>query len=316
VLEDQERAGAAGRLLSAVTSRLDAWDLTVKLVAVMVVWNEALILPTNLAYHRSIGVDEFRIIDNGSEDETAAVLAHERETHGDVHWTSAPGAFRQSQMVTGLARDAIASGAEWVLPVDADEFWWTPDGNVRPVLGEATEVGSLVCEVDNFVQRRSVHHPGRSELRTMTYRAKPTGTPEEARMLVETGKIAFVEMIYPPKQILRAAPDLVVGIGNHTAQNLAGPAQATTKIRVLHAPIRSRDALYRRAEHGRRLEAVNPSPSAGWHVRRWARLADDGKLVDDWRANSQRRGWLNVGDSRRQVLRDMRLRRAVEPFLG
>ncbi len=286
-----------------------------KLTAVMMVRNEEMVLPVNLAYHRSLGVDEFWIIDNGSTDGTIEFLSASERIHGDIHWRSVPEPLHQGEATTSIAAEAIKAGADWILPIDADEFWWSEEGALRGTLVEASDVGALVCGVDNFVQRRSVYHERSDSLMTMTYRAEPIGTTESARELVETGEIGFVEIVYPPKQILRAAGDLTIGIGNHSAENLAGPADACSTIRVLHAPIRSRSALVQRAEHGRRREAVYSSLNASWHLRRWARLADEGTIYDDWRANSQKFGRLQVGGGRRKLVRDLRLKSAVAPFV-
>lgn len=286
-----------------------------KLSAVMMVRNESLILPINMAYHRSLGVDEFWIVDNGSSDGTGEFLAASQRSHGDVRWQSDPDPPDQSDLTTSLAAQAIEAGADWILPIDADEFWWTEYGALKPRLSKNRDAGALVCSVDNFVQRRSVIKEKPNALMTMTYRADPIGTMASARGLVESGEIGFVEIVYPPKQILRSTPDLVIGPGNHSARNLAGPAEETSEIRVLHAPIRSRSALMRRAQDGKRQAPTPSGPNAGWHLRRWAKLADEGLVDNDWTANSQRFGRIHAGGNRHRLVRDLRLRDAVRPFV-
>ena len=281
----------------------------------MMVRDERTILATNLAYHRSVGVEEFFIVDNGSTDGTADILANEEHRYGDVHWRLESGPFRQSEITTALASEATAAGADWIVPIDADEFWWTDGADLPSVLGESPDVGGFLCPVDNFVQRRSVRRERTRSLLSMTYRAEPTGTVETARELVEVGESGFVEIAYPPKQILRATARLVVGTGNHTALNTAGPIEETSTLRVLHAPIRSRSRLVRRAAHGDRIAAVNADPGTGWHMRRLSRLADEGTLNAEWAASSHRFGQLSVNGRRRALVRDYRLRNAIAPFV-
>jgi hypothetical protein len=286
-----------------------------KLAAIMMVRNEASILAVNLAYHRSLGVDEFWIVDNGSRDRTTDVLATAERSQGNIRWRSEPGLLHLGEAKTSIAAEATKAGADWILPIDADEFWWSDDGALRSTLTEARTLGAFVCGVDNFVQQRSVSRDGPASLMTMVYRAEPVGTMEGARELVETRAIAFVEMVYPPKQILRASGDLIIDVGNHAAKNLAGAAEHTSAVRVLHAPIRARSVLVKRTEQGRRAAAVHPNPNTSWHLRRWARLDDEGSLSDDWRANSQRFGRLHVGGVSRRLIRDLRLRSAIAPLL-
>lgn len=173
----------------------------------------------------------------------------------------------------------------------------------------------MVCGVDNFVQRRSVIEDQPSSLATMTYSVIPNGTIETAQELVESGAIGFVEMVYPPKQILRASSELVIRMGNHSATNLAGSKLPVSTIRVLHAPIRARSKLRQRAKLGERAANQYPNSSTSWHLKRWARLATEDSLEEDWKANSQRFGRLRVGGSFHQLRRDLRLRNAVVPFL-
>jgi glycosyltransferase involved in cell wall biosynthesis len=62
-----------------------------KIAAVMTLRNEVHIAPVNLAYHHAQGIDEFWIIDNGSEDGTVEVLRVLSQRHGWIRWESDPG---------------------------------------------------------------------------------------------------------------------------------------------------------------------------------------------------------------------------------
>lgn len=286
-----------------------------KLAAVMIVRNEESLLRVNLDYHRSLGVDEFWVTDNGSTDGTAAALESQAAAHGDVFWSSHPGPYDQGVLVSGQAHRAIDGGATWIIPIDADEFWWPAAGDLRAILATADDVGGLVCSIHNFVQRRSVKVHDDASLLSMTRRAVPVGMPDQARSLVESGSIAFVEMAYPPKHILRSSPDLEIGVGNHTARNTLGALVPCHEISVLHAPLRSMRDLLEREEDGRRVAEAFESETAGWHVRRWARLAEEGQLSEDWTSNSHWCGFLGSIGSGRHLPRDLRLRNAVRPLI-
>jgi hypothetical protein len=55
-----------------------------------------------------------------------------------------------------LAREAIRQGADWVIPFDADEFWWMTGGNVREALRRVG--GRGVRRRGGPVARRPAYH--------------------------------------------------------------------------------------------------------------------------------------------------------------
>jgi hypothetical protein len=217
-------------------------------------------------------------------------------------------------MVIGLAQESTKHGADWIIAIDADEFWSTSTRPLRDVL-DTKHLGTLACDVANFVQSSHVVHDHVASLTTIIYRAEPKGRREDARRLVENGEIAFVEMAYPPKLVVRPTSSLVIGIGNHTATGFADDEGETKELIVLHAPIRARDRLSNRAEPGHRLAAIHPNSGVGWHLRRVAAMDNAGALADEWAANSYRRGALAVNGQQRPLRRDHQLRDAVLPFV-
>jgi len=143
----------------------------VKVAGLMIVRDEADILGVNLAHHRNIGIDEFWVIDNGSTDATTDTLRREA-ARGGVHWRRDDGPFVQSAMTTELARDAHRGGADWVVAVDADEFWVTDGRDLRALLRAVDDdVASLAADVVNYVQGRWVTTARAGSLLTMTRRA-------------------------------------------------------------------------------------------------------------------------------------------------
>jgi hypothetical protein len=184
-----------------------------------------------------------------------------------------------------LAHDAYRSGATWLLPTDADEFHWlkTP---LRSL--DVAGVGAWELQVANFVQLRYVRRETHHSLRTMCFRAVPVGSVAEARAMVTAGRIAFIQMRYPQKLVIRAAKDLIIFMGNHSADHLAGEVRKTSAVEILHAPMRASDSIYRRVEHARRLQSDDPE--IGWHVRRLLKIDGDEQLTAEWSANSISRG--------------------------
>jgi hypothetical protein len=160
------------------------------IVGLMLVRNEADIVRTNLLHHLAQGIDRFLVVDNGSTDGTDRAL-EELARGGRVRWTRDDGPYRQAEITTELAREAFRGGADWVLPIDADEFWYAPRGGLRHVLAESS-AGALKVQLINFVQRRDQLERSPTALLHMTCRHVPI-TVEDAAELIEGRHIAFVE---------------------------------------------------------------------------------------------------------------------------
>jgi len=290
-----------------------------RLAALMMVRNEADIVATTIRYHRGAGVTDFFVVDNGSTDGTDRVLAHLADEVPGLRWTKDDGPFAQSAVTTELARQAWAAGIDWVVPVDADEFWDPGPDGFGGVLADRPEA-ALEVPVHNFVQDRGVLALSGGNLSTMTARVHPSRLHGPgAGDAVRAGTIGYVEMDYPPKWVVRAGPDLVIHKGAHGIDGFDGPLAAATSITCLHAPLRARDVLASKAEQGRRSAALDPDPETAWHLRRWVTLEAEGRLEDDWAANSFRATGdgpvLDLPDGPVPVVEDTRLVDLVAPFL-
>jgi hypothetical protein len=125
--------------------------------------------------------------------------------------------------------------------------------------------------------------------------------------MVAAQKIAFIQMRYPPKLIIRAAKDLIINKGNHSADCLAAEIRKTSAVEILHAPMRASDSIYGRREHARRLQSDDPV--IGWHVKRLLEVDGDEQLKAEWYANSIRRGWTGPEGARVFARPDFRITR-------
>ncbi|HEY3174049.1 MAG TPA: glycosyltransferase [Thermoanaerobaculia bacterium] len=281
---------------------------------ISIVRNEADILRINVLHHLALGIDRFLIVDNGSSDGTDRVL---RELGADrrIRWTRDDGPYRQSEITTELAREAVREGARWVLPIDADEFWWASGGDLRRLLDDS-EAGALRAQVLNFVQRRDQIDSSPDALLSMTKRAPlPIGPLERVRERVESGRFAYVEMMYQPKWIFRPSTSVEVAMGNHAVTGVDGPEMDTGEIVCFHALLRSRAALELKVEQGRRVEELGLDPVQSWHARRWKRLKESGDLEREWRANSYEGNFLDVYGVPHRLVFDPRLRNLVRPWI-
>ncbi|MEO8216956.1 MAG: glycosyltransferase family 2 protein [Acidobacteriota bacterium] len=275
--------------------------------------NSADTVALNLLHHLHGGIDVMYVVDNGSTDGTTEILQRFAERF-PVHWRSDEGGFRQDEVMTALARQAAADGAAWIVPIDADEFWWCR-GDLREEL-ENTSAVALECKVVHFIQQRTVTGMRPVNLLTMTRRvAQSRATWREARGSVEARETSFVEAEFPDKLIFRASPGLFVHRGSHGVDGLEGNRVRSTSIECLHAPLRARGALDLRVEHGQRLEAMAVGGDLGWQSRRWSAMATESKLDSEWVANSYSGDSINVYGSLRPVVADERLAEVVRPWV-
>lgn len=282
---------------------------------IAMVRNEADVIRLTIIHHLSLGFDGLLIVDNGSSDGTDQELARFRHDKR-VRWTRDDSPYHQSEITSELAREAFSLGADWVVPFDADEFWYARNYNFRQLLSE-TQAGALeVSEID-FIQRREQLFPSPEALLTMTRRAfEPIGSPALNQERVESNQFAFVEMKRPPKWLCRATPEVSFSFGNHEVSGVDGPYERCESLVILHAPLRSRATLEKKTEHGLRHDEAGEPPGIGWHARRWARLREEGELEKEWAANSYADGHLDVYGSRRPVVWDPTLRDLVAPIIS
>jgi hypothetical protein len=286
-----------------------------KVAAVMMVRDEADILPMNVAFHRAAGVDEFLIVDNGSVDATPRLLRNLSRNDRSVSWTRNSGPFQQAEITTELVREAVRGGADWVLAIDADEFW-LPQRQFGSLLESAT-APQVSVEMVTLIQRRDQLLPSLSGLLSMTRRvATPAGPPELAQALVTSGAVAYVESSYTPKVIHRASADVVVQTGNHNFPGAFAGAVGTDQVVCMHLPLRARSILDAKVELERRLEDGGFGMGEAWQWRRWRQLAELGELDLEWTANSYAGNVLGVDRGLRGLVIDTRLRDALIPLIG
>ena len=257
----------------------------------MMVRNERHVIATCIGHLlQTLGVERVYAMDNGSTDGTSDILRAIAAGTGRLSLHADPGAFRQAEVLTGLAQRARADGIDWVLPVDADEFLWLPRGQSLAALCGRSDIGGYRFAVRNFLQARPIRCDGPGAMVTMWVSAVPSGEPGDAHREVASGRLPFVRMRYPNKLLLRTTPTLLIGFGHHDAEGTAGALLHVEGPEVLHAPIRARADLQSRAETGRRVAEVTPEPGQNWHLKRVAAM--DPRALDlEWRRNSYAPLW-------------------------
>ena len=244
---------------------------------VSVVRDEADIIELSVAHLLDQGVHHVLVADHLSHDGTTEKLRdlaqHDRRVH--VVADHEPGHF-QKEKVSRLARAAWRAGAQWVIPFDADEFWFAPGQPLARYLleREAAVVSGRMIDL------------------------LPLSAPVER----STDFLVDRTGAGPRKVAFRAHPLALVGPGNHGVARV-GPDEPG--LIVAHVPYRGPDQMRRKFAVGASaLRAAGASAAEGWHWVAGERYSVD-QVAERW--ESMRRGdgveeigWRGVDPSRPQ----------------
>lgn len=220
-----------------------------KLVAVSVVRDELDIVEP-FVRHAAALVDEVIVTDHGSTDGTREVLAElARELPLTVRDDDAPG-LRQAQRMTRMMREAVENrGADWVIPLDADEF---PIGLWRETLAQSDASAPL-------------------EARWRTYVPDPADDPEELnpalrlrhRLAAEANPWAKVAV---PAALVRAGSSLAQGSHELLAQGRKVEARLAPELRLAHLPVRSVGQYAAKVALAQLATLVTPGRAPSWNL--------------------------------------------------
>lgn len=113
------------------------------IVGVSSVLNEASIIRQCSTHLLANGVDKLIISDGGSTDATPDILT----SLDGVQFEWQDGSFDQGAEISRLTHLALARGATWVIPFDADEFWIDPLGDsISSILNaQPPDIGLIHC---------------------------------------------------------------------------------------------------------------------------------------------------------------------------
>lgn len=234
--------------------------------AVMMVRDEADMIGWTLL-HLSQNVDHVYVLDNGSTDDTPAILRSFADSGFATVIDDPEVGYWQARKMTELARRAHADGYEWVVPCDSDEIWLSDDGaTVRDRLTRTgRDVQIVTARMWNHVPTDTDNQAEANPVRRIGWRL------EEPNAL--------------PKVAARAAADLTIHAGNHGAAYDDGLAVETNGLTVHHYSWRSREQYLRKIRNGHEAYAATDlPPETGAHWRMFDGASDDAIMqhFDRW----------------------------------
>lgn len=237
----------------------------------LLVKNEEELLPLNLEFHRSMGVDGFIITDNNSTDSTPQIIEEYKQRGWvleviDEHATD----YNQKRWVDRMIR--LAKGkyhADWVINADADEFWYTPKRNIKAEIS-TTHANVLRCNVRNVYPEESLPWTKWNK----TVRA----VPAEADFDLSPYSI-FTHQTH--KVMHRTAGYLQISMGNHKVKMLPRRT-ASSSIIVYHYNIRDKAQFLAKMINGGKQLEQRKSKHGGRHWRYFYDLYKQGLLEAEY----------------------------------
>ncbi|RTL52152.1 MAG: glycosyltransferase family 2 protein [Bradyrhizobiaceae bacterium] len=258
-----------------------------KIVGIMMQRDELDIVLYNVLHHLDfVGLDQFIVADNGSTDGSLEALYRLAETEPRLRVVEMAGPYDQARRVNSLYQMALENDADWVVPLDADEFLPVGRDRLERALDQCL-APAIRINVRNFVQSHSVDKRDITSIAKIRFFARPRGSSGKSEYLVNSGELSYIESRYPKKYIWRANKNLRIHKGNHGGDGV-GPDRAKSRITLYHAPIRSRAHLEMRRKRIARLDTTIPAQS--WHTRRLSLMTDQ-QLAREWQVNS---AWFGV----------------------
>ena len=261
------------KLLNALCSLPAFFQHTPKprLIMTLLVKNEEELLPLNLEFHRSMGVDGFIITDNNSTDSTPQIIEEYKQRGWvleviDEHATD----YNQKHWVDRMIRLAKEKyHADWVINADADEFWYTPKRNIKAEIS-TTHANVLRCNVRNVYPEESLSWTKWNK----TVRA----VPAEADFDLSPYSI-FTHQTH--KVMHRTAGYLQISMGNHKVKMLPRRT-ASSSIIVYHYNIRGKAQFLAKMINGGKQLEQRKSKHGGRHWRYFYDLYKKGLLEAEY----------------------------------
>lgn len=219
--------------------------------AVTMVKDEADVIEGVLA-HMVDEVDFVIVADNLSTDATRPILDR-LAGHLPIEVVDDPDpAYRQSEKMTALAARAAEQGAEWIVPFDADEIWYSEHGRIRTVLADTSATVAHAPLYNHFAS--GLDPDGCDPFATMVWRQRKPGPL--------------------PKVAFRWHPDAVIAQGNHAVKHPASTV-ARGLMEVRHFPYRSAEQMVRKARNGAAAyRAGDFRKDMGAHWRSYGEILD------------------------------------------
>ncbi len=263
-----------------------------KVVACIQVGNEVEIIDQHIAYHQSLGVDCFVILDLFSEDGTSEKLDEYRNDpqfvirrvlRDEVVDDSGIRTPELARWAVSVARNQFA--ADWIVRMDADEFLFPETGNLKATLATFGDQQAFRIARLNAIFMSGETDPVLPQqwrdLSQSSIVSDPMAT--NAKLYQDADEVPLILTKVQPKTIVRAKSVVGFDNGAHAALDAKGqiiPSGPAHGIISVHFWFTTLTRFARKARNTADFEASmrkHFSQGVGWQWSRWAQLATQGQ---------------------------------------
>lgn len=222
--------------------------------AVTMVKDEIDILEHTLTHLATEGVDTILVADNMSTDGTWDLISS-LDVGCELRCNRDPDpAYYQSRKMTLLARQAFTGGADWVIPFDADELWYSRAGTLRHAIQRRHSANVILATLYNYFPTSADDETEPNPF--LRIRSRSPEPSELHKVVVRRGAVAIAQ-------------------GNHDADGPAPFIKANSTIEVAHFPWRGWKRFKRKIENGyAAYQATDLPEHIGTHWRQYGRLLE------------------------------------------
>jgi glycosyltransferase involved in cell wall biosynthesis len=252
--------------------------------------DEITLVEKTIAHLRAIGVDLIIAVDAYSTDGTADVLSACRSE--DDFWFVQMSDLEPDVEDKAWLRKNLElvqrANADWVIFLDADEFWLPASGSLRDCSALAS---SDLLPVDRFNIALGMHGPVMpDELIPQRYEelllfVEPI--PDFRARLQANPDTRWISNVPVPKVMVR--PDRIRALteGMHDAVAVADVSLRRTKpgdLLIAHLPFTTAARFERKLANARKLIAAHEylGEHFAWHWRHWLALAEEGRIDEEF----------------------------------
>ena len=261
-----------------------------RIAAHLGVKDEITLVEKTIAHLRAIGVDLIIAVDAYSTDGTADVLSAYRSD--DDFWFVQMSDLEPDVEDKAWLRKNLElvqrANADWVIFVDADEYWLPASGSLRDCSALAS---SDLLSVDRFNIALGMHGPVMpDELIPQKYDDLllfVESIPDFRARLQANPDTRWITNVPVPKVMARPERIGVLTDGMHDAVAAADVSLRRTKpgdLLIAHLPFTTRARFKGKLANARKLIAAHEylGEHFAWHWRHWLTLAEEGRIDEEF----------------------------------
>ena len=240
----------------------------------LLVRNEEDIIEQNLIFHKNMGVDGFIVTDNNSSDNTLKILNKYKEK-GWIKEIIIESNDNYDQALWVNRMIKIASQkykADWIINSDADELWYSPDGNIKKNISD-THSNILSCPLFNVIPEND---------KSINEWNKVIKTKIDNIEKFELSEYSIFGKLFN-KEMHRAKGYIRISVGNHHVEMFPKKIDYNPGIIIYHYPVRGYEHFEKKVRQGGESLEKNPSKNIGTHWRALYDIYKEGNLEKEYK---------------------------------